>query len=450
MTITPLSPQRSFPFPPLPPRGPAGPMGPVPLHDVLGTQIRFQLPDGSWGPWIETQGPQGVPGPSGALGGWINAMDHGAVADGSVNIATSVIPSMMAALAGTRGGVLYFPKGIYKCEGAALNYPTGAAASTEYAIRVVGDGPGATQFRSASTTLAALNVNMANNRHSFHCEGITFMAMVVNTYCGLNVTTTATAADFQRNTYQRLTFVGKNEGAEGPYFQFGQIVNNVCANSWWGCNWSGKPGDFNNGTGLRVSGDNVGSFLASIYNDLTGCHFNSLGNGIEWYSAGQGVTVFQTNFQTGCGIYCPNTGSGQNQLNVSGCCFDCKISPAIFNLKGVEILLTGNLFILGDGGPLGALSNQEAIHLGPATSSTIVGNSIDCVAGTGHIGVTFGGTGNLISANTFNGVLIGVYCDTGAGFSTVATNNYNLQSGGAKMGGPNLAAVTRGSAGGLD
>lgn len=64
------------------PQGLPGPVGPAPAHEWNGTQIRFQNPDGSWGPWINLQGgtggegtgligppgPQGVAGPAGPQG----------------------------------------------------------------------------------------------------------------------------------------------------------------------------------------------------------------------------------------------------------------------------------------------------------------------------------------------------------------------------------------------
>lgn len=43
-------------------RGPAGLQGPIPDHEIDGPLIRFQLPDGSFGPWINTLGPEGPSG----------------------------------------------------------------------------------------------------------------------------------------------------------------------------------------------------------------------------------------------------------------------------------------------------------------------------------------------------------------------------------------------------
>ncbi len=47
--------------------GKTGPVGPMPKHEIKGTRIRFETPDG-WGPWIETQGRQGLGGFNGAAG----------------------------------------------------------------------------------------------------------------------------------------------------------------------------------------------------------------------------------------------------------------------------------------------------------------------------------------------------------------------------------------------
>ena len=61
------------------PQGPPGEKGDKPAHEWNGTQIRFQNPDCSWGPWINLQGPpgpcgegeeggQGIQGPQGPPG----------------------------------------------------------------------------------------------------------------------------------------------------------------------------------------------------------------------------------------------------------------------------------------------------------------------------------------------------------------------------------------------
>jgi len=57
-------------------QGPQGVMGDQPAYEWSGTQIRFENPDGSWGPWIDLQGPpgpcsdgsQGLPGIQGPAG----------------------------------------------------------------------------------------------------------------------------------------------------------------------------------------------------------------------------------------------------------------------------------------------------------------------------------------------------------------------------------------------
>lgn len=65
-------------------QGPPGEIGPAPEHQWRGTELRFQNPDGSWGPWVDLQGedgkdgkagprgprgPQGIPGDPGTGGG---------------------------------------------------------------------------------------------------------------------------------------------------------------------------------------------------------------------------------------------------------------------------------------------------------------------------------------------------------------------------------------------
>jgi len=44
------------------PQGPTGPAGPMPNHEWKGTELRFELPDGSWGQYVNLQGPAGKGG----------------------------------------------------------------------------------------------------------------------------------------------------------------------------------------------------------------------------------------------------------------------------------------------------------------------------------------------------------------------------------------------------
>lgn len=47
------------------PEGPPGPRGPRPEHEWRGTELRFENPDGSWGEYVDLQGPKGERGMSG-------------------------------------------------------------------------------------------------------------------------------------------------------------------------------------------------------------------------------------------------------------------------------------------------------------------------------------------------------------------------------------------------
>ncbi len=48
--------------------GPQGPYGPSPNHEWLGTELRFQQGDGTWGNWENLVGPIGATGPQGVQG----------------------------------------------------------------------------------------------------------------------------------------------------------------------------------------------------------------------------------------------------------------------------------------------------------------------------------------------------------------------------------------------
>ena len=49
-------------------QGVKGDTGPAPEHSWDGPSLRFQTPDGSWGPWTNLQGPAGEDGPQGPQG----------------------------------------------------------------------------------------------------------------------------------------------------------------------------------------------------------------------------------------------------------------------------------------------------------------------------------------------------------------------------------------------
>jgi len=54
------------------PRGPEGPQGPKgdkPKHEWRGSKLRFEKPDGTWGKYVDLQGPAGRRGGSGGGGG---------------------------------------------------------------------------------------------------------------------------------------------------------------------------------------------------------------------------------------------------------------------------------------------------------------------------------------------------------------------------------------------
>jgi hypothetical protein len=50
------------------PTGPQGPKGDTPAHQWSSTSLRFEKPDGTWGTYVNLQGPQGPVGPQGPQG----------------------------------------------------------------------------------------------------------------------------------------------------------------------------------------------------------------------------------------------------------------------------------------------------------------------------------------------------------------------------------------------
>src|SRR4051794_4797932 len=50
-------------------QGPPGAPGKPPAHEWHGTQLRFELPSGKWGKYVDLQGPQGPPGRTFGIGG---------------------------------------------------------------------------------------------------------------------------------------------------------------------------------------------------------------------------------------------------------------------------------------------------------------------------------------------------------------------------------------------
>lgn len=51
------------------PEGPPGPKGDKPKHEWRGSKLRFEKPDGTWGKYVDLQGPPGRRGGSGGSGG---------------------------------------------------------------------------------------------------------------------------------------------------------------------------------------------------------------------------------------------------------------------------------------------------------------------------------------------------------------------------------------------
>lgn len=51
------------------PQGEQGPIGPMPDHQWQGTSLRFEEPDGGWGPYVDLRGPAGAQGYPGGGGG---------------------------------------------------------------------------------------------------------------------------------------------------------------------------------------------------------------------------------------------------------------------------------------------------------------------------------------------------------------------------------------------
>ena len=52
-------PGRQGPRGPQGPQGPKGDVGPAPAHEWRGKELRFENPDGTWGPYTDLQGPKG-------------------------------------------------------------------------------------------------------------------------------------------------------------------------------------------------------------------------------------------------------------------------------------------------------------------------------------------------------------------------------------------------------
>lgn len=50
-------------------RGEQGPKGDTPAHEWIGTGLRFEKPDGTWGETVELRGPKGAKGSAGSSGG---------------------------------------------------------------------------------------------------------------------------------------------------------------------------------------------------------------------------------------------------------------------------------------------------------------------------------------------------------------------------------------------
>ena len=134
----------------------SGPAGPSPEFEWQGTSARFKNPDGSWGDWVNLQGPRGPQGEKGAEG----------------PIATSVIPATRTTLGGvlvgstlevTPEGCLDVKQGVVPRPAASAPRAPGAAevgTSTQYAredhrhpaqTTITGNAATATTAQNATT-----------------------------------------------------------------------------------------------------------------------------------------------------------------------------------------------------------------------------------------------------------------------------------------------------------
>lgn len=99
------------------PRGEPGPMGPMPAHEWDGTELRFEIDIGIWGPWVDLQGPKGpkgepgAPGKAGVVGGgaFIPAQAQGIILDSlpASGQASGAVVSLIYSAALTRGSPVY-------------------------------------------------------------------------------------------------------------------------------------------------------------------------------------------------------------------------------------------------------------------------------------------------------------------------------------------------------
>lgn len=152
-------------------QGPKGDTGPMPGHEWDGTRIRFQLPDGTWGAWVDIKGRDGDDGdpgddgepgkmpdhqidgrrirfekPDGTWGQWIDlatgqAASGGGAAGGSLSIQKFADGVANFPTTG-KAQVLYFdtstdPYGVYVWTGTAYQQ-VGGGSGTAYTVAVQG------------------------------------------------------------------------------------------------------------------------------------------------------------------------------------------------------------------------------------------------------------------------------------------------------------------------
>jgi hypothetical protein len=290
-------------------------------------------------------------------------------------------------------------------------------------------------------------------RHSFQLDHICFMTAIAGAASGFYATTDHSQGDFARNSIFRCAFVGKGEGATGPYWTDAIKIENVCGTSIDSCVVTGNSfGGSCYGHAVNVYG--TGSGQTSIFTDISKCHFIKVDVGVYYGNEAQGITVTQTNIQPcNYGIYAYN-GVNELQLNVT----DCQIDPILGGIiwtagdnnsvsphfgQGM-LSIKGNVFVMGQPG-------ISAIDIGMGKSAAIIGNLVfntlnpvtyPTAAAGGIIGVAFAGTEAMITGNVFRGLAYGVYCNTGASASNVQSNTYPNCAN--TVGGPAVGSVTHG------
>lgn len=336
----------------------------------------------------------------------------GMVGDGSTSNNTA-FAARIASLA--PGGKILLPCGVYK-------------VSTSFAVTLAGhatlqgSGRDCTELYFSGTT-AGITFTLASQAASLSIRDIAITtddATGVNTGITLtsNQVTTGTNGGAQ-NDFIDVVFRGHDGYGVADYWGVGLstiTADNITIDRF---GYYGVPGVV--GTGVKTSSVSATKFEAIV--NVTNSVFYQCNKGIEYGAFVQGVSLVSTNI-TDCnyGVYVPASETGLDQLSISESQFNCVIA-CVYELSDVpNTVIIGNLFII-NASAIGIAYNVAPVQLIVEVNAFGGANTTNDIAI--NLGAS-GGSGNIISGNSFNSFQYSINAVAGSAFVAIGNTFTNI------------------------